>query len=760
MKSLTLINVFLFVLANLLSTNVSYSQVSIEEIIVTGLKRESSLIDAPVAVTVFTAKELEASGVDRPEDYLSLVSNVGYVKSNKEGDFYVNMRGQATIRYAESAVAVVVDGVQLAVQQEFNSNYFDIQQIEVLKGPQGAFYGRNATAGAIIINTKDPGDEWSGNLLASYGNWQSSRVQGGLGGPINDKWGVYLSASMINSDGPYTNRYTQEKPMRWKTQAARMKLLYNNDDTKASFIFSGSQGQGGGIAFSSQIAGTTVGGYFISSADTNDVYNIPFASELAGFNTQDKWSASFRYIKELNDLTFESVSSYSWIKEDSGGKGIPFTDFTNPDNDLGVWEFVFGDTTQRWRNQNKAFTQEFRLSSNNESNLSWQIGAYFQKATKKNLRIGGLYTGGGLSESILPSPIGSINPSIAVNSDKFGVENYSPFGNVQYDVSDSIDISLAVRYETEKRDVLTTTPPGPDTVNGLPTYNQCVLNTGRNPADCKDDITFKQLQPKVTASFKFPNEKGSFYISYGKGFKSGGYNSIGIRQFVVNTAIAVGADPNAVFLQDSYDKETSNAFEIGFKSRLFDDKLDFNGAVFKTEVKNAQQFEFIPLAQVQAVSRIDEQEIEGFELDAKLQVNESFTVFGAFGYTDAEISSLLAAPAFVGNKVPYIAKYNAVAGYQVTMPITSDVSFFHRLEYKGTGRVWYDASNLADSDRNPIDLIDARIGLTGDTWDLILWGRNLTNEKYASEAVPLFAFLNVPQKAPDRSYGIEARYRF
>ena len=157
MKKLPLINLFLFVLATLFSSKFAYSQVSIEEIIVTGLKRESSLIDAPVAVTVFTAEQLEASGVDRPEDYLSLVSNVGYVKSNKEGDFYINMRGQATIRYAESAVAVVVDGVQLAVQQEFNSNYFDIQQIEVLKGPQGAFYGRNATAGAIIINTKDPG---------------------------------------------------------------------------------------------------------------------------------------------------------------------------------------------------------------------------------------------------------------------------------------------------------------------------------------------------------------------------------------------------------------------------------------------------------------------------------------------------------------------------------------------------------------------------------------------------------------------------
>ena len=97
MKKLPLINLFLFVLATLFSSKFAYSQVSIEEIIVTGLKRESSLIDAPVAVTVFTAEQLEASGVDRPEDYLSLVSNVGYVKSNKEGDFYINMRGQTAV---------------------------------------------------------------------------------------------------------------------------------------------------------------------------------------------------------------------------------------------------------------------------------------------------------------------------------------------------------------------------------------------------------------------------------------------------------------------------------------------------------------------------------------------------------------------------------------------------------------------------------------------------------------------------------------
>jgi iron complex outermembrane receptor protein len=102
------------------------------------------------------------------------------------------MRGQASVRFAESSVAVVVDGVQLATNNEFNMDYFDVEQIEVLKGPQGALYGRNATAGAIIVTTKAPGDEWEGSVTASYGNWNATKLQGGVGGPVNDKIGVQV----------------------------------------------------------------------------------------------------------------------------------------------------------------------------------------------------------------------------------------------------------------------------------------------------------------------------------------------------------------------------------------------------------------------------------------------------------------------------------------------------------------------------------------------------------------------------------------
>ena len=752
----------IFAISAFISTS-SFAQVSIEEIIVTGLKRDASILDAPVAVTVFSADQIEKAGITRPEDYLALVPNVGFVTSNHQGEFFVNMRGMATVRFAEAAVAVVVDGIQLAINNEFNMDYFDIEQLEVLKGPQGALYGRNATAGAIIVKTRDPGDEWNGTMMASYGNWHSSKIQGGVGGPINDKFKMRLSASMTNSNGPFTNEYTNEKVHRWANNSGRIHLLYEDENTRVDWRASGSKGNGGAIAFNAQIAGTVTGGYPVI-VDTNDVHNIPYVNDMPGENRQYKFSTSLKITHETEDLKFESMTSFSDIRDYYQAKGLPYADYSNPDNDYGVFEFVFGDTTQQWRDSNQAAIQEFRLSSNVDSRLQWQIGAFFMKGTKQRVNTNGLYTGATALPCYFNGPCGgpnSSNPTLNYDNTQFGYENYSPFGNIQYEVSDALDITLAVRYETEKREVETMPQSNvPDLVNGAPTYNQCVLRTGRAPADCNDDATFKQFQPKVTVAYKFPDDAGQIFASYGKGFKSGGFNTIGVRQILLDAAVAAGGNPNLIFTQDSYDKETSDAFELGFKSRFLDGRLQINGAVFMTDVKDAQQFEFFPVGSIQAVSRIDEQEIKGFEADMQFAVNDSFSIFAAYGYVDHEITELQAQPLFVGNKIAYIQDWNATAGYQVNHPISSNLDLVHRLEYKGMGPVWYDSGNLAGSRRDTVNLIDARIGIQSDNYSLMLWGRNLGNEKYASESVPLLSIVNVPHKAATRSYGIEARYNF
>ncbi|MDG2243304.1 MAG: TonB-dependent receptor [Rhodospirillaceae bacterium] len=740
---------------------VSAQQIAVEEIVVTGLKRSESLLDAPVAVTVFTADAIERAGITRPEDFLSLVPNVNFVTSNHEGEFFVNMRGQAGVRFAEGAVATVVDGVQLSTQNEFNGDFFDIEQLEVLKGPQNALYGRNATAGAIIVTTKAPGDEWEGSVLASYGNWNAMKLQGGIGGPLTDNIGIRVSASLTDTDGPYTNEFTGEKVHRWTNKTGRMRLNWQGENTTADFVLGGSHGTGGAIAFNAQIAGTTVGGVFIPGPDTNNVHPIPFVNDTPGINIQDKVNTSLRVVHEMDGMTLESVSSFSSIKDNYQAKGLPYADYSIPSNDFGVFEAVFGDLTQKWRDQNRAFTQEFRLSSNDDTaRLRWQAGAYFQKARKIRTNINGLYTGGGISPSLLPSPIGSANPSVNYDKTKFGVTNYSPFGNIQFDITDDLQLDVAARYETEERDVETRTAPGPNTITGDATYNQCVLRTGRAASNCFDETTFHQFQPKVTLSYSLPDDTGSVYATWGKGFKSGGFNTIGVRALLIDGAIAAGGDPSLIFTQDSYDKETTNAYEIGFKARLMDGRLALNGAVFRTDVTDAQQFEFFPVGSIQAVSRIDKQKVEGFEVDFNVAVTEGVQIFAGYGYTDAKVTELLAQPLFVGNRVPYIEKDNLLVGAQFNTPVSGDIELVGRVEYKRRGSIWYDSSNLPGSRRDPIELVDARIGLATDDWSLTLWGRNLNNEKYASESVPLLSILNVPFKAPTRSYGLEARYNF
>ena len=741
-------------------TTAASAQPVLEEIVVTGLKRAESLLDAPVAVSAFTAADIEKAGISRPEDFLGQIPNVTFVTSNHEGEFFVNVRGQAGVRFAEGAVAFVIDGVQLATQNEFNGDFFDVEQIEVLKGPQNALYGRNATAGAIIVTTKPPGDEWEGSVQATYGNWNTMKINAAVGGPLTDNLGMRLAVSTTDTDGPFTNEFTGEKVHRWKGHTGRLRLRWEGDNTVADFKAAGSHGTGGGIAFNAQIVGTTVGGVLIDEVSTDRVHEVPFVNDIPGWNQQDKYSFSLRVTHETPKVLYEGVVSYNYLDDQYQAKGLPYADYSNPLNDFGVFEAAFGDLTQKWQNRNKAFTAEFRVSSNEDTRLRWQVGGYFQDGDTRRVNINGLFTGADISPILGINGPDSTNPTTGFDISEFGVTNYSPFGNIQFDITDNLRLDVAARYEIEERDARTLTPDIPNPVTGAATYNNCVLATGRSASDCFEDATFEQFQPKVTLSYSLPDALGTAYASYGKGFKSGGFNLIGSRQVLINGAIGVGADPSLIFVEDAYNKETTDAFEIGLKLRMLDGRLALNAAGFYTDVKDAQQFEFFPVGNIQAVSRIDGQEIKGFEIDGTFQANDILTLFAGYGYTDADITELAAQPTFVGNRVPYIQKYNLTVGFQVAAPINDELEFRARTEYKRTGSVWYDASNLPGSVRSPVDLVDARLGVAGENWDVAIWGRNLTDEKYASESVPLLSFLNVPYRAPTRSYGIEARYNF
>ncbi|MEM1019087.1 MAG: TonB-dependent receptor [Pseudomonadota bacterium] len=780
----------------------------LEEITVTGTKRDTQLVDTPVAVQVFTELQIEKAGIQRPADYLNLTPNVTFIQSNHAGEAFVNIRGQASVRQSESAVAVVIDGVQLATQNEFNGDLFDIEQIEVLKGPQGALYGRNAAAGAIVVRTKAPSDDFEGKVLASYGNWDSMVFQGAVGGPIIEgKLRFRAAASLRDTEGPFENINTGEDVFRSNEKNGRIRLDWLvNEDLTVDLRANASHLNGGGIAFNAQVAGTTVGGVPVAGPDTGQT-NIPFVADVPGANTQDKWSISAKVDWEHEWGTFTSVTAFNSITDNYQAKNLPYgafadlstsfvTEALSPGTGLDV-AAIFGDNTQKFRIANRAFTQELRLTSPSDQRLRWQVGFFFLNSDRNFTTEQGI--NGRLPRdadgNLLPpyvsqitmdaTPLppltrnliggGSILPTLGIdgpdtsngtlNFDRndFGATNYAPFGNVEYDITEDLTILAAVRYDVEERDIVTETPdianPFFGVAPGAPasTYNLCVANTGRNAQDCTEEATFKQVSPKVTLTYRLPDDTGNIYATWGRSFKSGGFNPIGTRAVLLNSP---GANPDNIFVQDAYDKEVSDQFEIGFKSTLFDNRVRFNGAVFYTDVDNAQQFEFFPVGGIQAVSSIDNVEILGVEADIDVSVTNWARVFAGFGYIDSEIKELQAAPQFVGNVTPYSQEYNIVAGFQVDYPISDDLDFNARMEYNRWGPVWFDSSNLAGTRRDPVDLVNARIGVSTDRWQLALWSRNLNNEQYNIESVPLLSALAATFRAVPRSWGVEALVKF
>ncbi len=181
----------------------------LEEIVVTARKRAESLQDVPIAVTAFTSSQIESAGIERPQDFIALTPNVTIVDTANAGDTQVTIRGQYSTRDAESSFSYVLDGVLITNPNGFNGELFDIEQIEVLKGPQGALYGRNATSGAILVQTKRPTNEFEARIGGGFGDDDLVKGNFMISGPIidNELYGRF-AASYRDTNGQFDNDFT------------------------------------------------------------------------------------------------------------------------------------------------------------------------------------------------------------------------------------------------------------------------------------------------------------------------------------------------------------------------------------------------------------------------------------------------------------------------------------------------------------------------------------------------------------------------
>jgi iron complex outermembrane recepter protein len=711
-----------------------------EEVIVTARKREEALLDVPVVVNAFNAQEIQSAGITRPQDFIALTPNMTMVQTQNQGTSFIVVRGISQARNSEPSVAVVIDGVAMANPSQFNQELFDVDSIEVLKGPQGALYGRNAIGGAVIIQTREPGDEIEGSITAGYDSGPGYKARVSVGGPIgsSDAWKFQLSGSYLDTDGYINNPFLGEEADPFKDVSGRAKLIWEPSDSfRADLRF-----------YVSQV--DTQALYFNITEQVDDT-SLPVRVNNPGENERNLEGVSLKLDFGLGGGTLTSVTAFDKLDELLTGDQFDFL----PIPESVLFQFFGADQAQHQWLDVEAISQEIRYTSPAENRLRWILGAYVIQ-TDRFISTGNVFDlGTGEVPRVKRDPLPLFNPQFTFLSDSQDNLAWAVFGEMSYDVTDRVEASVALRYDEDTRENTTETPQ-----EFLPALISC--STVPQPVPCAftgqvREETWDELQPKFTLRFK-PNEDLSTYFSYSRGFRSGGFNQTGVGALATTNPVLTGVD-------DLFDEETADTYEVGVKAQFADGRVGTSASVYHTKAEGSYFFVFDPGTSTQNLGNLDEVEYQGFELEIQGQVNDYVELYARGGYTDSEIKESARSPDDVGNQAPLVSEYTVNLGANLRFPFGGSYEFFIRPDFRIVGDTWWYPDNFTK--RDPINILDLRAGIDADKWSVVAWSRNLNDEDYNAEWSPGPQFFPSPGytnnfvfKAQPQVWGVDFTYRF
>ena len=792
---------------------------TLEEVVVSARKVVESVQDVPIAMSVFTSSDISDAGIERPEDFIALTPNVVMANTVNVGDTLVTIRGLTSTRDAESNFAFVVDGVLQTNPNAFNRELLDIAQIEVLKGPQGALYGRNATSGAILITTKAPSEESESTAVIGMGVNNASKLQYVNSGKMGDNVYTRFSVSTRETDGEHTNVYSNLKNVDFfEDTTLRGRILVEEDDSSWDFRFGMSEASGGTINFNAVFALPAFQGFGTPGADQffKDVneHKFTYMFNVPPVNEQETSDLSVKYTEDLaNGREFSAIFAYNHLEEFlmsdgtsgafGGYFGVPSCAASNTAANLALinslppgFSFAAPGTAPSGANsvlgpylphtcdgyQFQSRDQddvsiEVKLTSNQTEATRWLIGGYYAEIERDVAVAYGADLGKGFEfKSYVPAT--GKNPTDLSFDDTFTTDVFSIFGQYSIDLSDATELSFEGRYDKEKRSVDNNVPATTSALyygGGAPINPAMTAGGSKIPSR---DKSYDQFQPKI--SLTTTAENTTVYASYGVGFRSGGFNSSGSAALInsqLNIPVSAGLG-----VSDSFNKEVSKSFEVGFKGRYLDGRLAINGAIFETEVDDNQFFEFFagPWGLLRVVTSIDQLDISGSELDFKYALTDSIRLDGGIGYTDGEIKKNAHRPNTVGNNAPLAPEHTYNLGMQYETAFSANYDLVVRVDYMEVGETWFHtvqnnqqpsvwgallgfpvASDMSKSVRDAYTLVDLRASIVGENLSLTLWGRNINDEEYLAEIIPAPEFGgSFIHQAPYATYGLDLKYNF
>src|SRR5262245_16215708 len=380
-----------------LAAGVALAREELEEIVVTARLRAENYTDAPAAIKAFTAAEIDSAGIETPHDFIRLTPNMTVVQTQNPGNSFITIRGVSQARNSDMPVAVVVDGVLMTNPAAFNQELFDIQQIEVLKGPQGALYGRNAIGGAVNIVTKPASDQFEARLRVGADSGPGYEAQGAISGPLSDSWKYRASLSLSDTDGYLENTFLNTEADPYQDTSARVRFTYApNDNVSGDFRVNYSKIDTTALyfvinndyGFPPSVVGIDVTGPPNDPSDTS----VPIRVNNPGEGIKEMKGLSMKWdVKGGNGGTFTSITSYDDLEEILTGDAFDFRPPPQSFNELILGPFIIAPiapflppnvvqgNSMDWNQSQfldvESYSQEFRYASNEDGDFRWLAGA-------------------------------------------------------------------------------------------------------------------------------------------------------------------------------------------------------------------------------------------------------------------------------------------------------------------------------------------------------------------------------------------------
>jgi iron complex outermembrane receptor protein len=693
------------------------------DIIVTAERRSENVQDVPIAVSVLSAQELIARSVENVGDAITVAPNVartGGANGRGDANFFVRGVGQTDNAVTvDPGVGVYLDEVYLARLQGASFDLFDIERIEVLRGPQGTLWGKNTIGGAINIVTRDPQfDELTLRARALYGSRDRVDLFGTLNIPISEEGAASISGLFRRQRGWARNAYTGETQGDIETEGARAKLRVNlTDDITVKLSADYIHDHGTPVnqvltAFNPNIPLQTPQGPRTGLSPTGVPFPAGFGTERGDRNT------SFNSIPLVDTIKNGGVSAnIAWDVSDTATlKSITaYRELTRRvNNDFDGTGFRLYDQFNRI--QQSQVSQELQLAGSAFGDrMNYVAGLFYINESADNLvRLCTGTNGPRLTGACLFS---ENNISVVTDS-------YAAFGNVSFDVTDRLSVTAGIRYTFEEREqvfssVLNNTEPGGVRGIGFPIVR---IPPGTRlvqiPAGSRVQADFDAWTPKVSVDYKATDDL-LLYGSYAQGFKSGGFT---------------GRPSQAVIT--AYDPETIETYEIGMKATLRRG-LFLNLAAFTSDYRDIQLLIQIPPGLFDT-DNAGSARINGVEAELFGQVTRDFGVNLSVGFLDAEyreISPRVRGVSF-SDRLPLISRWQVSAGAQYRVPIDETTDFTLRGDYNYRSTFSYQLENDPGEIQDGFGLLNLRGQLNfGDgKYSLALLGLNVTDERYFLQA--------------------------